>query len=261
MSNYPTEHLGITKLIGRSFLNYGKTFKAALIFIVLAALVQDNYLFFFETKLASWSFGLLLSVASVVAIYFWSAAIIAADGGIKSTPYSIGFCLKRALTKLVKVVIVAGFYILLFVASTYWMHFISGVVKQSKDLESVQGLIVLLLVGLPLFLLFLLFLFSVPNILTSDKGLFKSMVESVRLVWEERFKVAIALYIGLMVLLYLIIPTTKHAAWLIRHHVKLPFDLLVLIFLVPLVINFMLFALNNPIPIKTKSVSKSEEDI
>ena len=105
---------------------------------------------------------------------------------------------------------------------------------------------------------------SIPKILTDDEGLFKSMGHSAKIVWKARFKPALALYVGSMLLLFLTIPTTKHAAWLIAHHIKLPFDLLILIFSAPIIINFMLFILNNPAPIIIKrapATAVAEEDI
>lgn len=261
MSGLPEIHYTVGGLVKRSFQFYSQSFASALMFVVLASFIQNAYLGFGIFP-ASMTLKIIIGmILALFAFFFWCLAIRSVQCALSSQSTKMNERIAQTLMRFPKVLIVAIIYFALFVAAFYWMRFLNYLASTSPGMNTAHSVLELILVGLPMLVLYLLLILAIPKVIADNDSVGAAVLFSIKRVWRGRFKGAFLLYLSVMVLLFLVIPTTRHAHWLLQHHLKVVFDLAIFVIFAPLLINFMLMLTQNPLAPKVKRKVKHKESI
>ncbi len=242
MSVYSSKKSTLWQLVKLSIKHYPKTLYAAFIFIAFASLLQSFYLFTLPLTYHPWGYAIL---ALLVSVYFGSGVIYSSHLALMQQRLSF---LKRAwgaCQKWPRIMVCGLLYAGIFTLMMYWLQLLTYLGTQWGFIGKAQGLWDLLLVGAPLLVVNLLLLLSFPLLIVTRDSFFTCLKKSCFLAWKCRLKAVFVLYFAMACFVYITMPTTVHAGWLIAYHVKVLFDLLAYLLLMPLITNYMLFLLND----------------
>lgn len=245
MGFYSNNQLTIFTLFKDSLFHYAKAFKSAFWYIVLAVLAHNSMIIQNYFPAHSIAYIVMLVIASLLSLYFWSSALYAAHCALKSEVVSLNTCLIQVLKRFLRIVLVALLYVLVFVLMIFWLQFLNHLVGNLPQAAAIKWWINLFAVGLPLLVFMLLFLLAIPLIIVENLTFFRALGRSAKMVWLSVFKSTLVLYAGILVLFYIVLPGTQHVRWLQDHHLKVLFDLVIFLVFAPIVINYALLVLNN----------------
>src|SRR3990167_398026 len=245
MSFYPKEQHKTPRLLKDAFFYYGKALKAAWLYIVLAVLAYNAYSVTHRFVMGRTGEISFLMAIALISLYFWSAALYATHGALQNRPTTVRECLGKTLQRFYKIVFVVVLYGLVFILTIFWLQTLNHLIGNASHMAMARWWLSLFLVGFPLLLFMLLFLLSIPLIIVNNDSFLRALGRSAKMVWLSIFKTTLVLYAGIIILGYMVLPYTQHTQWVIERQVKVIYDLVILVFLAPIVLNYALLLVNN----------------
>ncbi len=246
MNVYPTESKSITRLISYSFANYAKVLKAIIPLILLATLVKDIYIYWGGMPSIQIIRMIIVIILVILEIYFWLAAFYSANETLKGEPMSVKVVCRTVYYKWSSIyagvfAFILGCCVIFFVG-----YLISAIfIGIFPDKTLVRALSYLLLIGIPLTIGIVLCFFTIPILTINTVNMISAFRESVRLVGYKNWLQTFVAYAAILITFLIVSPETRHGHWLRMHYLSFLFDAAVFILVAPLIINFILFLLND----------------
>lgn len=246
MNVYPTEPKSMTQLIGYSFANYAKVLKAIIPLILLATLAKDIYIYWGGMPSIQIIRMIIVIILVILGIYFWLAALYSANETLKGKPISVKMACRTVYYKWSSIyagvfAFILGCCVIFFVG--YLISAIFIAIFPDKTLA--RALSYLILIGIPLTIGIVLCFFAIPILTINTVNMIPAFRESVRLVGHKNWLQTFVAYAAILITFLIVLPGTRHGHWLRVHYLSFLFDAAVFILVAPLIINFILFLLND----------------
>lgn len=242
MNLYPKEKLTIKELLKATFQYYPKTLLPSILFVIFASLAQNIYLMVLPFIPYPWIYAI---VGMVVSLYFAAAVVYTAHLALLGEKSTLRQRAAYAFHRWPRLILYGMVYVLCFAVMFAWLHLLVYLGKHWDFIGQAQPLWDLLLVGLPLMLANLLLLMAFPILVIKKDPFFSCLKESAALAWKCRFKAIFVAYLIMWLFVYITVPTTVHADWLIHYHLKILVDIVAYLIFMPLITNYLLLLLND----------------
>jgi len=181
-------------------------------------------------------------VTAGLIILFFSIAIYRIDALFQGKPVSFieaWHIVVRRILRIYAVCLLLIACVVLLFALGYWLIFL---LFHLSGAWAALGFV--LLTGLPIVIAFLAFYFTIPLILVDNKPLWYAFYRSIELTQVSWLSVFM-LYLGVVFILTLLLPHSRHVHWLLEHHLLVLFDWIVFAILVPLLMGISLLFMRN----------------
>lgn len=246
MSLYPTQSKPIIHLVGYSFIHYGRVLKAIIPMILLAALVKDIYIYWGGMPNIQIIRMIIIIVMVILQIYFLLAALYSANKILKGQPMLVKTVFRTIYYKCSAIYAGVFAFILGCCLVFFVGYLISAIfIAIFPDKTLVRASTYLILIGIPMTIGIVLCFFAIPILTLDSVSMMPAFRESVRLVGYKNWLRTFAAYAAVIITSLIVSPATRHGHWLRVHYLSFLFDASVFILLAPLIINFILFLLND----------------
>lgn len=246
MSRYPDETMSLGQLFTRSVALHYRTFKHAVFFILLFALVKDGGYFLSTLSENTYLQLGIAIIAFLVLILLLGCLFKSADIAISGDRQQFTSVLADTLKNYHVLLICLVLYVLGIVIAQYFSYFVRDILAQMFPHDEKTLHLTVFMLGIALIFLFLgMFAYAFPLCATGKaKTLGKAFYDSLILTVTNKFGVIVFFALSFM-LFVLVSPTTLHEYYLATYHLSLLFDLVVLSVVMPIMINFLLLLIND----------------
>ena len=244
MSFFPNEEKDIFYALDKSFSCYWQIFKKIIPWAFFLTLTEGIATYGNAHLSNSIFYWLCLGLESLVFLFFFGAMFYQANSILEERSVALSDACRVMLQRFVPMYLTFVVFLVFIVGysclSYYVMHLISKNAHAGHFLLNLFFLFSLAL--LMVFIVF--FLFSLPLILLDGFSPLKAIMQSYQLS-RSRPAPIFTVYASMALIAVAVFPRTKHAHFLMQHHVWLLFDFVMYCILLPFVVNYMLFILND----------------
>ncbi|PHQ81122.1 MAG: hypothetical protein COB66_03150 [Coxiella sp. (in: Bacteria)] len=246
-SQYPAEPTDIFDVFDNAMRSSFKVLKASIALIILITLAQGVIVY-----LGSISHSFTLNtifevIGGIIFLFFGCAMLYQANTVLQDKPISYQTAIQAMLPRIFKfyITLVVSLFIVFayYVLAAYLMHLWGGT-PSAHSSHTTRSLIFALVGLVPIIVCIGFYIFTFPLIILDDLPPLKAFAQSYRLV-RARWLHSFTVYVAIGIVLLLVLPGTRHAMFFRRHHVLLLFDFVVFCILLPFLVNYVLFMLND----------------
>lgn len=230
----------VWKLIKTTFRYYPKAVLASIPFFAIIALLLKGYKQIKLIQLKEQYEWILFSLGVLIVIYLCTAMIYSVSQAISANTFSLKISCRISMSRYRKILGFVFIFTFSFFLMTQWMKFLNYLGEHFHLSVGIQGIINLLLSGLPFLLFQVLVLITPIFIIIEDSSLFRSVRKSTKVIWRSGLKSNFFLLFMISFLFYLVMPGTLHENILSEWHLDILFNLLMFILLGPLILNYMI---------------------
>ena len=178
--------------------------------------------------------------------FVWLAALYSTNETLKGQPMPVKTVFRTVYYKWSSIFAGVFAFILGWCVVFFVGYLISAIfIAIFPDKMLVRTLTYLILVGIPLTIGIVLCFFAIPILTIDVINMLPAFRESVGLVGYKNWLRTFAAYAAILITALIVSPVTRHGHWLRMHYLSFLFDAAVFILLAPLIINFILFLLND----------------
>jgi hypothetical protein len=231
----PNVRQSFLHLLQLSWKHYFPLLKASLIYILAIVIVKDVSQLFYD-RLESFYVDLGVNIlVGLLLVFFWSCSLRASDLYFKGQSPGAKQILIEVLKLFPSILGALLGFIIIFVIFFMFAH---AVGKQSLVIE-------FSLFMLPVFFLFVLFFFAVPNVILHNTSIIGAFRESAENVGFENWLHTFGLYALVLFTWLLVSPSTLHEHVLANYYLNAPFDFIILSLLLPMLNSMVVLSDND----------------
>lgn len=230
----------IGKIAHSSIKHYFETWSQSAAFIVLFCLLKALLTCWLPLVDSLWVSIPIEIVVFLIGLILLSAAFYRIGRVIEGKPVTYQASLMRIKQRFLPLIIATAIIsVAVCIALYFSVEALTHVVKESSIIVT---LIMSAILGMFVVLVLLYCFYVLPLILLTDLTLGTTFIHSAHYVKTE-WKKTFVLYGFAIFIVYLVIPITKHSAWLSSHYLLNLFELVVLLLLLPLLMTMIILSL------------------
>lgn len=244
MSYFPNEETDISYALDKSVHYSWVVLKKIIPLIFFITLIEGfaTYVNPFVHSLLAYYFCLLIE--SLVFLFFLGAMLYQSHSILQQQAVSTIDACRVMLKRMIPVCIT--FIVFLVIIIAYYLLFSHIMHAMSKGVHTLQfSSTIFFLFSMALLMVFIVFfLFSLPLIVLEGLSPLAAIGQSYKLS-KSRPAQIFTVYAGMAFLAMAVFPNTQHAHFFMHNHVWMLFDFIVYCALLPFILNYMLFILND----------------
>lgn len=244
MSYFPREEKDIFYAIDQSFKCYWPVFKSIVPWAFCLALLEEIATYSNLYLVNNVVYWICLLLESVVFLFILGAMLYQAHNILEEKPVTFKescYLLGKRLGSMV-----ATFAVFVIFIVSYFLLF-SHIIHRLGERAHSHPLVVniFFLFALALLMVFIVFfLFTLPLIVLEDLSPLHAIKQSYRLS-KSRPVPIFTVYASIALVAVVVFPATQHARFFMHYHIWFLFDFIIYCVLLPFVLNYMLFILND----------------
>ncbi len=244
MSLYPSLPKPISFLIIESIKKYGAVLKAIFPLILLLAVVKDLYFYFGGMPKNTIAVWVIILVMVLMEVYLLSAAILGTHKILSGSPGRLNQTCRETFQKVSS--IYAGFFALIIILCVlFFIGYGIAYLLSRGSQPVIQNLLMLFFIGVPITYSLVMFFFVIPSLIVESVSVTTAFRQSFSQAGYTSWLRAFSCYAAFLVFFFVLLPSTRHGVWLVRYHVIFIFDVVMLSIFLPLLLNYLLFMLND----------------
>jgi len=243
--NYPKTHQSFFNLLLSTLKLYPASFISILPFSLLAGLAAALYIELVKIAEGGWLAVAAFAIIALLQVYFFACGLKRMDARLlheKSTLRELSLETFKQIG-----LIYAGFFLSIIIFSFtfglgyFFVKIISSLVPGNEKLVDV---VMLAFIGMPLLFISVWLMLFVPQLIIYKRQLSVTLAQSFKLVGFKNWSVVFYLYVLVSLLVYFSAPGSLHMQWLNDHYLVWPFNIILYILWLPLIVNYTLLLMN-----------------
>lgn len=245
MSHYSKTHQSFIHLLISSFKFYPASFISILPFTLFSGLAAALYIELVKLVNGGWLAVLAFALIALLQVYLFACSLKRMDGRLLHEKNKLNLLCFETLKQIG--LIYAGFFlcIIIFCISFSVGYFLVKILSilASGNPKLIQiGMLVF--VGLPLLFISVWLTLLVPMLVIYKQPLSLALVQCFKSVGFKNWTITFYLYFLVALLLYFSAPGSQHMEWLSDHYLVWPFNAVLYIVWLPLIVNYTLLLMH-----------------
>ena len=245
MIHMPSTPRGFLDLLGISVRHHFVVLRKTFLLIVMMVVVKDLYIYlggFPTNPVLAYLVGIVMTILLiylfVTMLYLTNRTLCGEHGSLKDAFLAVN---KRAVPLSLACLIFIIAPLILLLISELILHFITSA---GADRYKYDGLIFVLVVGIPIMIAYLKYFFTIPLIVMEDFPIWNAFHEAGELVYKEWLRV-FGVYACAIAIWLLVSPDTLHGHLIQGYHLSAVFDFIVFCVTLPIMMNLIVFMRND----------------
>jgi hypothetical protein len=248
MINLPNTPNTFFELLSTAIRRHFATFRKMILLIVFLVIVKDAYVYLGGMPTNQYVYSVVAIVMTLLILYLLVAMLYTAHCVFNNENINWRTALSDTLTRMGRVILAFVIFIvvpilLFFIGEWIGRWLMAGDPKPYRY----SGLILVLVVGVPVMIAYLYYLFTIPLIVSENFGIWQAFKHSPQLIGQQGSNVVrvFGVYaIGVAIWL-LISPDTLHGHLIKMYKLSAPYDFVVFSVALPILMNLIILMRND----------------
>ena len=248
MIHLPSTPKTFIELLGLSIRHHFAVVRKIVVLILLLVVVKDACIYLGGMPTNAYLYGFVSVIMTVFILYLLTAILYATHCVLYNENISWRSALKDTLTRMGRVILAFAAFIVV----PALLFFIGELIARWMMLDDVHpprysGLILVLVVGIPVMIVYLYYLFTIPLIVTENYAVWPAFKRAPMIVgkaWENLVRV-FGIYVCALAIWLLVSPDTLHGHLMKMYKISAIFDFIAFVVTLPIVMNLIIFMRND----------------